>query len=127
MEFLMYIYLYIYSVILIIDTQYTYIPTSTDQLLKSFFRIHGTSKRIKPSKSQFRKNHFAVAKLVEYSAPDRKTRVRGSPGEKPPCTLMASSACKIRRECNVLQVPIQIIPLGVPKRGRHPLCGGSKL
>ena len=34
---------------------------------------------------------------------------------------------KIRRGCNVLQVPIQILPLGVPKRGSHPLWGGSTL
>ena len=34
---------------------------------------------------------------------------------------------KIRRGCNVLQVPFQIIPLEVPKRGSHPLRGGSKL
>ena len=66
-------------------------------------------------------NHFpflifpgpAVAQSVEYSAPDRRARVRGSPGEKPPCTLMAPGVCKIRRECNVLEVPIQIIPLWV--------------
>ena len=36
---------------------------------------------------------------------------------KLPCTLMAPGACKIRRGYNVLQVPIQIIPLGAPKRG----------
>ena len=30
---------------------------------------------------------------------------------------MAPSACKISHGCNVLQVPIQLIPLGVPKWG----------
>ena len=34
--------------------------------------------------------------------------------QRPPCTLMAPGACKIRRGCNVLQVPCQKIPLGVP-------------
>ena len=33
---------------------------------------------------------------------------------------MTTGACKIRRGCNVLQVPVQIIPLGVPKLGRYP-------
>ena len=33
---------------------------------------------------------------------------------------MAPGACKIRRECNVLEVPIQIIHLGIPKRGDIP-------
>ena len=36
-------------------------------------------------------------------------------------------ACKILCGCNVLLVPIQITPLGLPKRGSHPLRGGSKL
>ena len=40
---------------------------------------------------------------------------------------MAPDACKIRSGCNVLEVPIQIIPLGVPKWGSHLLRGGSKL
>ena len=39
---------------------------------------------------------------------------------KPPCTLMAPGACKIHHGCNVLQVPIQIITLGMPKRGSIP-------
>ena len=43
------------------------------------------------------------------------------------CTLMAPGACKIRHGCNVLQVPIQIILLGIPKRENHLLRGGSKL
>ena len=60
-----------------------------------------------------------VSKSNEHSAPNRRAQVRGSSGEKPPCTLMAPGACKIRRGCNVLQVPIQIIFLGVPKQGKH--------
>ena len=40
---------------------------------------------------------------------------------------MTPGACKIRRGCNVLQVPIQIIPLGVPYMGSHPVRGESKL
>ena len=43
------------------------------------------------------------------------------------CTLMAPCACKIRRGCNVLQVPNQFILLGVPKLVSHPLHRGSKL
>ena len=46
---------------------------------------------------------------------------------KLPYTLMAPGACKIRRGCNVLQVSIQIILLGAPKRGSSPLRVGSKL
>ena len=45
----------------------------------------------------------------------RKDRVPGSPGETLPCALMAPGACKIRHGCNVPQVPVQIIPLGVSK------------
>ena len=44
----------------------------------------------------------AVALSSEYSIPDRRARVRGSPSETPPCTLMAPGACKIRRGYNVL-------------------------
>ena len=33
-----------------------------------------------------------------------------------PCTLIAPGACKIRRGGYVVQVPVQIIPLGVTKR-----------
>ena len=61
----------------------------------------------------------AVAESNELSALVRKARVRDSPGVTLPCMLMTPGACKIRRGCNVLQVPIQIIPLGVPKRGTH--------
>ena len=63
------------------------------------------------------KGRTTIAQSVESSAPDRRTGVRSSAGEKPPCTLMAPGECKIRRGCNVLKVPIQIIRLGVPKRG----------
>ena len=72
-------------------------------------------------------NHPTMRKSDEHSAPYWRARVRGSPDETSPCTLMASGACKIRRGCNILQVPIQIIPLGVAKLGSHPFCGGSKL
>ena len=57
-----------------------------------------------------------MGKSDEHSAPDRRAWVQGSPDETAPCTLMTPGACKIRRGCNVLQVHIQIIPLGVPKR-----------
>ena len=63
----------------------------------------------------------AVGKSDKHSSLDRW--VRGLPGEIPPCMLMAPGACKIRREYNVLQIPIQIIPLGVPKRGIPALYG----
>ena len=68
-----------------------------------------------------------VAKPAEYSALDRRTFTRNSLGDTPPCMLMAPVACKILRGCNVLQVPIQIIPLGAPKPERHSHRGGSKL
>ena len=45
--------------------------------------------------------------------------------QKLSCTLMAPGACKIRHGCNVFQVSIYIIPLGVPKR--QSLRGRSKL
>ena len=48
-----------------------------------------------------------VAQSVESLALDQRARVRGSPGKKPSCILMAPGAWKIRRGCNVLQVPIQ--------------------
>ena len=38
--------------------------------------------------------------------------VRRTPCKTPPCTLM-HQACKIHRECNVLQVPFQILHLGI--------------
>ena len=69
----------------------------------------------------------AIAQSIESSAPDRRARIRSSPGEKPPYMLMAPGVCKISCVCNVLQVPFQFIPLGVPKRGNHPLRGESKL
>ena len=61
------------------------------------------------------------------SALDRRAQVRGSPGDTPPYTLMAPGASKIRHGFNVLQVSIQILHLGVPKWGSHPLRGRSKL
>ena len=69
----------------------------------------------------------AVALLAEQSAPDRRSQVRDWSVETTSCTLMAPGAFKIRRACNVLQVPTQIISLGVPKRGEPSPLGGSKL
>ena len=87
--------------------------------------MHIAINSIKATSKQFFR--AAVAQPAECSASDRRSCVQGSLGKTPPCTLMASAACKIRRGSNVLQVTIQIIPLGVPKRERHPLPGGSKL
>ena len=77
----------------------------------------------------------ATWKLLNWKATDNSPqwgsrmrtqfRIRSSPGETLPCTLMAPG--KIRRGCNVLQIPIQIIPLGVQKWRSHPLRGESKL
>ena len=61
-----------------------------------------------------------MAELDEHTAPGQIDRVRDSPGETLLCMLMAPGACKICRRCNVLQVPIQIIPLGIPKWGAIP-------
>ena len=61
-----------------------------------------------------------MAESDELSSPDRRTWVGDSPGETLPCTLMAPGICKIRRVSNVLQVPIQIIPLGVQREGAIP-------
>ena len=72
-------------------------------------------------------NAPAVGKSDEHSDPDRRARIRVSPGVSPPCTLMTPGACKIRRGYNLLQVYIKIKSLGVPKRWSHSLCGGSKL
>ena len=66
-------------------------------------------------------------KSEEHSSPDRSTWFRGSPGETPPCTLMASNACKICLRGSVFQILIQIIPLVVPKLGSQALCERSKL
>ena len=60
----------------------------------------------------------AVAKSDEYSAPNRKAQVRGSPGETLPCTLLTPNVRKIRRGRNVLLVSIQIIPLGYQSGGK---------
>ena len=57
---------------------------------------------------------------ASHWALDQRARVRGSPGETVPCTLMAPSACKISCGCNALLVLIQTISLGVPKLGSHP-------
>ena len=65
----------------------------------------------------FRNGRATVAQSAELTTPDWMARAPGSPGETPPCLLMILGACKIPRNCNVLQVPIQIVPFGVPKRG----------
>ena len=73
---------------------------------------------------------LAVAKMDGHSAADRRSRALDSPGETLPCTLMAPGARKIRRGCNVLQVPVQIIPLWVPKPSppwRIKNCDGMSL
>ena len=65
-------------------------------------------------------NRAAFAQSVESSAPDRKARVEACLAK----TVMYANgtvACKIRCGCNAFQVPIQIIPLGVPERGIYPL------
>ena len=55
----------------------------------------------------------AVAQSAEcstaFAAPDQRARVQGSLGETSPCTLMAPSSCEICRECNLLQIPNQIV------------------
>ena len=58
---------------------------------------------------------------------DRRARVRGSPGETPPCTLMAPGACKIRRGEMSFKFPFKTTSLRVPKCQSHPLCCESKL
>ena len=45
-------------------------------------------------------------------------RILGSTSEILPCTLMVPGACKIRRRCNVLQVPIQYYTSGSTKAGK---------
>ena len=74
--------------------------------------------------SSFMQNRVVVAQSIDsaHSAP-----YGGTPGEKPSCTLMAPGACRICRGCNALQVPIQIIPLGVPKRGKPSTPGQIKI
>ena len=64
-----------------------------------------------------------VSQLAEHSAPDRRARVQGSPGEILPCTLKAPGACKIPRGCNVLHFPTKLYFRG-PKWERQPLRGG---
>ena len=58
----------------------------------------------------------AVVLSVDHSAPDRRARVRDSPDETPPWTLMTPGA-KICCGCNVLQVPIQNYTSGGTKMG----------
>ena len=67
--------------------------------------------------------HFAT----EHSATDQRAWIRGLLREKSSCMLMAPGTSKTHRKCDILQVPIQIIPLAVPKQGSYPLCGRSKL
>ena len=47
-----------------------------------------------------------------------RAQVRGLPGKTPPCTLIVPDACKIRRGCNVFQVPIQNYSSGCTKAGK---------
>ena len=50
----------------------------------------------------------AVAESDEHSAPDRRARVRDSPGETLPCTLMPPGACKIRRVAILFKFPSKL-------------------
>ena len=68
-----------------------------------------------------------VIQSAEHSTPDRWSRVRNSLAEAPPCMLMVPGACKISHGCIILQVPIQIMPLEILKRGSHALRRESKL
>ena len=54
----------------------------------------------------------AVTQSADHSTPDRRARVRVLPGDTPPYTLMAPVECKLRRGCNVLPVPTQIMQGG---------------
>ena len=65
--------------------------------------------------------------LKEHSARDWRARVCCSLGETLPCTQMEPGEGKIRFGCNVLQVPITSIPLGVSIWGNHLVRGWSKL
>ena len=65
--------------------------------------------------------------LTENSTLDPRARFRDLSCEIPLCLLMTPGVCKIRRGCNALQAPIQIIPLGMLKRESHPVRSGSKL
>ena len=60
----------------------------------------------------------AMGKSDERSVSEKRTRVRGSPGETPPYVLMAPNAGKIRSGCNVLQVNIQNYTSGSTKVGK---------
>ena len=94
-------------------------------MLSIFFKglIASLSNHNSHSETMFMQVWAAVVKSDEHSAPDRRVRIRGLPGETLLCTLMAPGACKICRECNVLQVTSLFIPLELPKRGSHPLVG----
>ena len=61
----------------------------------------------------------AVTLLAEQLAPDLRSRIQGSSDEISQCTQFAPSACKIHLGCNVLQVPVQIVPLEVQKQITH--------
>ena len=67
-----------------------------------------------------------MAESAEHLAPDRRARFRNSFGKTTPCVLMAPVERKICRECNVLQVPIQIIPWNI-LRGESQTVGNSPL
>ena len=56
-----------------------------------------------------------VALSTKHLAPDRRALVRVSPCETTPCVPMAPNSFKTCRGCNVLEISIQITPLGVPK------------
>ena len=83
--------------------------------------------------------HFLICSFVEFwavlglvgRALDLRPEGPGSrlvTDQRPPCTLMAPGACKIRRGCNVLQVPCQKYLWGyLGKVMASPLVQGSKL
>ena len=57
-----------------------------------------------------------MALSENHWVPDWRTWVQGLPSEILPCRLMVLGTCKICHVYNVLQVPIQILPLGVSMR-----------
>ena len=97
-------------------------------LHKIFISLWITFQKMSSARSCLSYGRFeaAVEHLV-FSSPDLRARICCSPSKKPPFTLTAPGAYKIRHWCNFLHVPIQIMPLGIPKRGSHPLHGGLKL
>ena len=65
---------------------------------------------------------------VEHSSADRRSLIRGSPGETPPCTLMKPGThLKSIVGAMPSKFPLKIILQGVPKQGSNRLSGGSKL